>query len=134
MRFTINCLISRGEFRSYRTSSKTVGRTTFGSIKHIHIRCVPVEILMSLSETTKGGSDTLSGGISWTIHLLSQHPEWQEQLRQEVLPIVAMDMNSQVNQLDTSPILDHVVRESLRLAPPVHGTISKNSSTIVVII
>lgn len=39
-----------------------------------------------------------------------------------------MDIADQVARLDTSPILDHTVRESLRLGPPVHGTISRCSN------
>jgi len=36
---------------------------------------------------------------------------------------VALDANSQVAGLDSCTLLDQVTRESLRLAPPVHGTI-----------
>jgi cytochrome P450 len=81
------------------------------------------EILDQMSTFLFGGSDSIATAITWCIHLLSLHTEWQDRLREEVLPIVKQDEDAQIMQLDCSPVLDHVVRESLRLAPPVHSTI-----------
>ena len=54
------------------------------------------------------GHDTSTALLAWTFALLGQHPEVQERLVQEI------------DTLDKSPLLDHVIKESLRLYPPIH--------------
>ena len=54
------------------------------------------------------GHDTSTALLAWTFALLGQHSEVHEQLVQEV------------NSMDKSPLLDQVIKESLRLYPPIH--------------
>lgn len=83
------------------------------------------ELLNQLSTFVFGASDTVTTGISWTLHLLSIHQDWQNRVRDEILPIVNGDIANLAERLDTNVVLDHVIRETLRLGPPVHGTIRK---------
>jgi cytochrome P450 len=54
------------------------------------------------------GHDTSTALLAWTFALLGQHPEVQERLVHEV------------HTMDKSPLLDQVIKESLRLYPPIH--------------
>ena len=54
------------------------------------------------------GHDTSTALLAWTFALLGQHPEIHARLVEEV------------NTLDKSPLLDQVIKESLRLYPPIH--------------
>ncbi len=54
------------------------------------------------------GHDTSTALLAWTFALLGQHPEIQERVVQEV------------DTLEKRPLLDQVIKESLRLYPPIH--------------
>ncbi|HSL44036.1 MAG TPA: cytochrome P450 [Anaerolineales bacterium] len=54
------------------------------------------------------GHDTSTALLAWTFALLGQHPEIHARLVEEV------------DALDKSPLLDQVIKESLRLYPPIH--------------
>jgi cytochrome P450 len=54
------------------------------------------------------GHDTSTALLAWTFALLGQHPEVQARLAEE------LDMH------EKSPLLDQVIKESLRLYPPIH--------------
>jgi cytochrome P450 len=54
------------------------------------------------------GHDTSTALLAWTFALLGQHPEVHERLVHEV------------HTMDKSPLLDQVIKESLRLYPPIH--------------
>ncbi|HUE98108.1 MAG TPA: cytochrome P450 [Anaerolineales bacterium] len=54
------------------------------------------------------GHDTSTALLAWTFALLGQHPDVHARLREEV------------DSLDKSPLLDQVIKESLRLYPPIH--------------
>ena len=54
------------------------------------------------------GHDTSTALLAWTFALLGQHPDVDARLVQEI------------NTMDKSPLLDQVIKESLRLYPPIH--------------
>jgi len=54
------------------------------------------------------GHDTSTALLAWVLVLLGQHPEIHNHLVQEI------------NTQEKSPLLDHVIKESLRLYPPIH--------------
>ena len=54
------------------------------------------------------GHDTSTALLAWTFALLGQHPEVQARLVEEI------------DSLDKSSLLDQVIKESLRLYPPIH--------------
>lgn len=54
------------------------------------------------------GHDTSTALLAWTFALLGQHPDIHARLKREV------------DTLEKSPLLDQVIKESLRLYPPIH--------------
>ena len=54
------------------------------------------------------GHDTSTALLAWTFALLGQHPEIHARVIEEV------------DTLEKSPLLDQVIKESLRLYPPIH--------------
>lgn len=54
------------------------------------------------------GHDTSTALLAWTFALIGQHPDIHTRLLKEV------------DSLDKSPLLDQVIKESLRLYPPIH--------------
>jgi cytochrome P450 len=54
------------------------------------------------------GHDTSTALLAWTFALLGQHPDVHTKLAHEV------------DMLEKSPLLDQVIKESLRLYPPIH--------------
>ena len=55
------------------------------------------------------GHDTSTALLAWTFALLGQHPETHSRVADEVH-----------TTMDKSPLLDQVIKESLRLYPPIH--------------
>lgn len=80
------------------------------------------------------GSDSSSLSVTWTLFLLAQNPGIQDRLRAELLSIttqfphtlsdVSDDQAQSVHAaLSALPLLHNVIRESLRLIPPIHSTL-----------
>lgn len=70
------------------------------------------------------GQDTSAATLSWTLHLLSIHPEIQSRLASELKTVVVNDQNEQPDRIKITkqliaklPFLDAVVKESMRLYP-----------------
>lgn len=57
------------------------------------------------------GHDTSTALLAWTFALLGQHPEIHKQVVEEI---------DKTNNLERVPLLDNVIKESLRLYPPIH--------------
>jgi cytochrome P450 len=57
--------------------------------------------------------------LTWTLFLLARHPEIQSELRQELQTVLGRDQPT-MGHLEKLKLLDQVVRESLRLYPPVY--------------
>jgi cytochrome P450 len=66
----------------------------------------------------RGGSKTSASALAWTLFLLTQHPEIYAHLSDELAATLqgAAPAFEQLNQL---PLLEGVIKESLRLLPPV---------------
>ncbi|KAJ6573989.1 cytochrome P450 [Mycena vulgaris] len=103
-------------------------------------RLSDTELLDQLSSFLFAGSDSTALTITWCLYLLSQYPRIQTKLRAEIMAAPAptdtvsskrnstssVSSTSSVMQADTIealPFLDAVVRETLRVIPPVHGTV-----------
>lgn len=80
------------------------------------------------------GSDTTSLALTWIIYLLSAHSKLQDRLRTELktfldshphIPSISQnfDWDETWSALDELPFLNNVIREALRIIPPVHSSI-----------
>ncbi|MEZ4295037.1 MAG: cytochrome P450 [Polyangiaceae bacterium] len=63
------------------------------------------------------GHDTTRSAIAWTLFLLSQHPQTQNDLQGELTSVLGGDA-LRLEDLPRLPLLDRVVKESLRLFTP----------------
>lgn len=60
-------------------------------------------------------TDTTSGALSRTVHLLAEHPEVQQKLREEIIAAKGTRDQIPYDELSALPYLDAVCRETLRL-------------------
>ncbi|RXW24956.1 hypothetical protein EST38_g866 [Candolleomyces aberdarensis] len=92
------------------------------------------DILNNINTFMFAGSDTSSLAVTWILYHLAAYPEVQNRLREELLsalPDTLEDMSTltedEVHSLyatvESLPFLENVIRESLRLVPPVHSSI-----------
>lgn len=63
------------------------------------------------------GHETSSNALTWTLFLLSQHPRILDDLRDE-LASVLRGAPPTIEQLNQLPLLERVIKESMRLLPP----------------
>jgi cytochrome P450 len=63
------------------------------------------------------GHETTAVSLSWTWYLLSQHPEVEQKLREELTQVLGGRV-PRLEDLPRLPYTDKVVKESMRLYPP----------------
>ncbi|KAJ3903852.1 cytochrome P450 [Lentinula edodes] len=80
-----------------------------------------VEVIDQMNTLIFAAMDTTSSGMARILHLLSQHPEAQQKLRQELIEAKHLKDGHAFSyeDLTTLPYLDAVCRETLRLYTPV---------------
>jgi len=64
------------------------------------------------------GHDTTAAGIGWTLYLLGKHPDVQKKLQKEIDEVSNLDC-SLLDKIRALKYLDYVIKEGLRLHPPV---------------
>ncbi|KAG9074412.1 hypothetical protein FRC06_010715, partial [Ceratobasidium sp. 370] len=80
------------------------------------------EVLAQISTFLFAGHETTGTSTTWALYALTQNPEVQRKLRQELLESGLGDEPSMAD-LDKLPYLDNVVHESLRLYPAVPASV-----------
>ncbi|KAK9236620.1 cytochrome P450 [Lipomyces kononenkoae] len=80
------------------------------------------------------GHETTAGLISWSIFTLAKHMEVQEKLRAEVRAVFpdGLEQIDNSEKVDSLKYLNNVVRELLRINPPVISTSREASKDVVV--
>ncbi|RYO74617.1 hypothetical protein DL764_010770 [Monosporascus ibericus] len=70
------------------------------------------------------GHDTASATLTWACYLLAQHPTWQGAVRNEVRTSLSPEAGDKgiANTLESLPVLNGVLNETLRLFPTVPVT------------
>ncbi|TFK34906.1 cytochrome P450 [Crucibulum laeve] len=84
-------------------------------------RMTDEDVLAQVPTFLVAGHETTSTGTTWALYALTQSPEVQKKLRDELLT-VSTD-NPTMDELNALPYLDAVVRETLRIHAPVPSTI-----------
>lgn len=85
-----------------------------------------VEIVLSF---LVAGQATTSLSVSWTLYLLAREQNWQRQLTDELEGWLPGDGLEALSQL---PLLDRVVKESIRLYPPIFSAVRLTAESVVV--
>ncbi|WVQ86034.1 hypothetical protein IAT38_008202 [Cryptococcus sp. DSM 104549] len=88
------------------------------------------EVLDQITTFMLAGNETSSTALTWILYTLSQHPDAQVRLREELLT-VASDRPS-LEKLNSLPYLDAVIREVLRLSSPAPSTIREATGEYVI--
>lgn len=83
-------------------------------------RMTDKDVLAQVPTFLVAGHETTSTATTWALYALTQAPEAQSKLRDELLT-VSTD-NPTMDELNALPFLDAVVRETLRLHAPVPST------------
>nr|WKR34927.1 cytochrome P450 CYP4Q84 [Monolepta hieroglyphica] len=66
------------------------------------------------------GHDTTSSSICFTLMLLANHPNFQEQIYQEIITVLGdSDKDPDLNELNELKLMERFIKESLRLYPSV---------------
>ncbi|EUC61706.1 cytochrome P450 family protein [Rhizoctonia solani AG-3 Rhs1AP] len=132
------------------TNPEGDGKSILGLLLRSNANAVPEdrltdeELLAQIDSFVFAGSDSTSLAITWTLYELARNPEVQQALRAELRPLglnehageqdfasdsgVDVDVGTpdhaaQFAAIDALPLLDRVVRESLRLHPSVQSTL-----------
>jgi cytochrome P450 len=67
------------------------------------------------------GHDTSTALLAWALYLLGGHPDWMAQVRAEVEHVLYCDREPPtLEQLNKLQFTDQVIKETLRLYPPIH--------------
>ncbi|KAF2177492.1 cytochrome P450 [Zopfia rhizophila CBS 207.26] len=78
-----------------------------------------IDLRDQLLNVLLAGRDTTACCLSWTLRLLVRHPRVMNRLRQEVSSVMRYSLNPTREQIRKMPFLACIIKESLRLYPPV---------------
>lgn len=76
------------------------------------------ELIGHINILLTAGHETTANALSWTIFLLAQHPHVMHAVMDELDQVLG-DCLPTLESLGRLQLLDHVIRESMRLVPPV---------------
>lgn len=76
-----------------------------------------VELADQLRTLFISGQESVAGGIVWTFYLISQHPELEQQLLEEIKRVVGQ-RRLIVDDIKAMPLMERVIKESMRVFPP----------------
>ncbi|MGC2571429.1 MAG: cytochrome P450 [Candidatus Nitrosopolaris sp.] len=99
--------------RSGSTSKMTANSTTGVSTLRMSDKQVRDEVM------TIAGHETTANALTWTFYLLSQNPEIEKRLVEELESIFDRDSTPSVDDISKLKFTEKVLRESMRLYPPV---------------
>ncbi|KIV95020.1 hypothetical protein PV10_02727 [Exophiala mesophila] len=91
-----------------------------------------IELASEMFSLNSGAFETSGNTSTYTFYELSRHPEWQHKLREELLALpkplvyihgkdIELDDLADARDLDTLPILQAIIMETMRLWPSVPG-------------
>jgi len=79
-----------------------------------------------------GGTETVASAIEWAMAEMMHSPDDLRRLQQELADVVGFDRNASESDLDRLPFLRCVVKETLRLHPPIPVLLHETAEDCVV--
>jgi predicted RND superfamily exporter protein/cytochrome P450 len=77
------------------------------------------ELIQLVHSFIAAGHETSGAFLQWSLYYLATHPELQQQLRDEVNSVLGDANDISYEHYQNMPIMDKVLKESLRLRPPI---------------
>jgi cytochrome P450 len=77
------------------------------------------------------GHDTSTAMLSWALYLLGRHPEVMAMAQAEIDQVLAHDQPNNEN-MEQLPYLDQVIKETLRLYPPIHVSNRQAAEDVII--
>lgn len=95
------------------------------------IQLTEEELLGHVGVLFAAGHETSANALTWTLFLLSQHPQVMADLLDE-LETVTQGAPPSLEHLQNLPLLERVIKESMRLFPPVpwNGRVTSKPTTL----
>lgn len=106
---------------------KQANNTDDGDVLSMLIRAQDAETGLRLSEDEllghagvifAAGHETSANALTWTLFLLSQHPLWAQNVVDELQSVLKGEAPT-IEQLQKLPLLERVIKESMRVLTPV---------------
>lgn len=79
-----------------------------------------------------GGTETVASAIEWAMAEMMHSPSDLHRLQQELADVVGLDRNANESDLDKLPFLKCVIKETLRLHPPIPLLLHETAEDCVV--
>jgi len=77
------------------------------------------ELIQLVHSFIAAGHETSGAFLQWTLYYLATHPDLQQAVRDEVTQVMGSSDNVTYEHYQNMPIMDKVLKESLRLRPPI---------------
>lgn len=78
-----------------------------------------------------GGSDTTATGLEWTMTELMRNPTTMKKVQEEVITIIGNKRKIEVEDIQKMEYMQCVIKESLRLHPPIPLLIPRETTADV---
>jgi cytochrome P450 len=88
-----------------------------------NVKLTDKEVLDQAMTFFIAGHETTAQLLTWTLYLLSKHPEWKLKAREQVWRVIGKDGEIQYEDLSEMSFLGMILYESMRLLPPVPNVI-----------
>ncbi|KAI3839231.1 hypothetical protein MKX03_032861 [Papaver bracteatum] len=119
-RYIVESRLKKGDESGYGDDllGLLMGVSEPASLKQTYLKLNMHEIIEECKTFYFAGHETTSNLLTWTIYLLSLHPEWQNRLREEVLKECGSEVPD-AEKLNRLKLVNMVILEVLRLYCPV---------------
>lgn len=89
------------------------------------------ELIQLVHSFIAAGHETSGAFLQWTLYYLATHPDIQQALRDEVHIVMGDDQDVSYEHYQNMPIMDKVLKESLRLRPPIPIMLRSTSEDVL---
>lgn len=127
-------LLQRRQGRQRHTDDKSVSNVT-SLLSIMHEACdegqfVAEELEKTVLSFLVAGQATTTIAFAWTVYLLAVHEDWQKRVYEEIR--MNWDARKGLTKLDELPVLGRVVKEVIRLHPPLQNTVRRTACEVCI--